>query len=80
MLLLPADAIKVRASHSYVLLAPAQPNGQPVEKEVKTGLSDGKHVEVLEGVSEKDRLLVVRIRASGSEGTSSPFMPFGRKR
>jgi macrolide-specific efflux system membrane fusion protein len=80
VLLLPADAIKVRGSHSYVLLAPAQPNGQPMEKEVKTGLSDGKHIEALEGVSEKDRLLVVRIRASGSEGTSSPFMPFGRKR
>jgi membrane fusion protein, macrolide-specific efflux system len=80
VLLLPAEALKVRAGRSYVLLAPAQPNGKPVEKEVRIGVSDGKHVEVLEGVKEKDRVLVVRIRASGSDGTSSPFMPFGRKR
>lgn len=79
VLLLPADAIKVRGSHSYVLLAPAQVNGKPMEKEVKTGLSDGKHIEVLDGVSEKDRLLVVRISTSSS-GASSPFMPFGRRR
>jgi len=80
VLLLPAEALKVRAGRSYVLLASVQPNGKPVEKEVRTGLSDGKHVEVLEGVTEKDRVLVVRIRASGSDGTSSPFMPFGRRR
>jgi macrolide-specific efflux system membrane fusion protein len=80
VLLLPAEALKVRAGRSYVLLAPVQPNGKPVEKEVRIGVSDGKHVEVLEGVKEKDRVLVVRIRASGSDGTSSPFMPFGRKR
>lgn len=79
VLLLPADAIKVRGGHSYVLLAPAQPNGKPVEKEVKTGLSDGKRIEVLDGVSEGDRLLVMRISTS-SGGASSPFSPFGRKR
>ncbi len=79
VLLLPADAIKVRGGHFYVLLAPAQPNGKPVEKEVKTGLSDGKRVEILGGVSERDRLLVMRISTSGG-GASSPFSPFGRKR
>ena len=77
--LLPADAIKVRGDHSYVLMAPAQPSGKPVEKEVKTGLSDGKRVEVLDGVSEGDRLLVMRISTSSSDA-SSPFMPFGRRR
>jgi macrolide-specific efflux system membrane fusion protein len=79
VLLLPADAIKVRGSHSYVLPAPAQPNGKPVEKEVKTGLSDGKHIEVLDGVAEGDRLLVVRI-STGTSSTSSPLNPFGRRR
>jgi macrolide-specific efflux system membrane fusion protein len=79
VLLLPADAIKVRGSHSYVLLAPAQPNDKPTEKEVKTGLSDGKHIEVLDGVAEGDRLLVVRI-STGGASASSPLNPFGRRR
>ncbi len=79
VLLLPADAIKVRGSHTYVLLAPAQANGTPVEKEVKTGLSDGKHIEVLDGVAEGDRLLVVRI-STGGPSASSPLNPFGRRR
>ena len=79
VLLLPADAIKVRGSHSYVLLAPAQPNGKPVEKEVKTGLSDGKRTEVLDGAAEGDRLLVVRI-STGGPSASSPLNPFGRRR
>ena len=80
VLLLPADAVKVRSGHSYVLLAPAQPNGKPVEKEVRTGVSDGKRTEVLDGVVEGDRLLITRISTGGSDATSSPFMPFGRKR
>ncbi|MBI3574917.1 MAG: efflux RND transporter periplasmic adaptor subunit [Gammaproteobacteria bacterium] len=78
VLLLPADAVKVRAGRSYVLLAPAQPNGKPVEKEVKTGLSDGKHIEVLDGAAEGDRLLVVRI-STGGASVSSPLNPFGRR-
>ena len=79
VLLLPADAIKVRGSRSYVLLAPVQPNGKPEEKEVKTGMSDGKHTEVLDGVAEGDRLLVVRI-STGGPSASSPLNPFGRRR
>jgi len=78
VLLVPADAVKVREGRSTVLLAPAQKNGKPVEQEIKTGLSDGKHVEVLDGVNEGQKLLVTRIRTGGS-GAANPFSPFGRR-
>jgi macrolide-specific efflux system membrane fusion protein len=81
VLLMPSNAVKVRDGHSFILLPSEKPNGAPVEKEIKTGLSDGKRIEVLEGVTEGEKLLAQRLRAGGSgDTTSSPFMPFGRKR
>jgi macrolide-specific efflux system membrane fusion protein len=79
VLLVPAEAVKVRDNRSYVLLAPDRPGGKPVESEIHTGLSDGKHLEVLDGVGEHQRLLVARIRAANSAG-GSPFSPMGRRR
>lgn len=78
VLVVPMEAVKVRDGRSLVLTAPAQKGGKPVEKEIKTGISDGKHIEVLEGVTEGERLLVVRLRTTNSTG-SSPFSPFSRK-
>lgn len=78
VLLAPADAVKVKAGRSTVLLAPATPGGKPAEAEIRTGLSDGKHIEVLDGLSDDQRLLVARIRAAGT-GSASPFNPFGRR-
>jgi membrane fusion protein, macrolide-specific efflux system len=79
VLLIPADAVKSRAGHTYVLTPPKKPNGAPVEKEVKIGLSDGKRVEVLEGVTEGQPLLVLRIQTGANAGGSNPFSPFGRR-
>jgi macrolide-specific efflux system membrane fusion protein len=78
VLLVPADAVKVHEGRSTVLLVPAQKNGKPVEQEIKTGLSDGKHIEVLDGLTEGQKLLVMRIRTGGT-GAANPFSPFGRR-
>ncbi|BAV34248.1 RND transporter [Sulfuricaulis limicola] len=81
VLLAPNAAVKSRNGDSYVLLAPAKPNGAPVEKRIKTGLSDGKQTEVLEGVTENEKLLAPQMQVGGRGDTaSSPLMPFGRKR
>lgn len=81
ILLVPSDALKSRDGHFYVLLPPEKPNGNPVERAIKTGLSDGKNTEILEGVTEGQKLLAVRLQTGGrSDATSSPLMPFGRKR
>ncbi|WP_372522753.1 efflux RND transporter periplasmic adaptor subunit [Sulfuricaulis sp.] len=81
VLLVPGDALKSRDGHMYVLLPPKKPNGSPIEKEIKVGLSDGKRTEVLEGVAEGEKLLALRLQTGArSDAASSPFMPFGRKR
>lgn len=80
-LLIPNAAVKSRNGDSYVLLAPAKPNAIPVEKRIKTGLSDGKHTEVLEGVTENEKLLAPQLQVGGrGETASSPLMPYGRRR
>jgi macrolide-specific efflux system membrane fusion protein len=78
-LLIPADAVKSRAGHTFVLVPPKKPKAPPVEQEVRLGLSDGKRVEVLDGVTEGQRLLVMRIQTGASGGGSNPFSPFGRR-
>lgn len=80
-LLVPSEAVKLRDGHFYVLLPPAKSNGAPAEKEIKTGLSDGKRTEVLEGVTEGEKLLAPHLRTSArTDATSSPLTPFGRRR
>ena len=81
VLLVPSEAVKLRDGNSYVLLAPAKPGGKPEEKRIKTGMSDGRNTEVLEGMSEGRKLLAQRLRTGGGSDTaSSPLMPFGRKK
>ncbi len=81
VLLVPSAAVKSHNGDSYVLLAPAKPSGTPVEKRVKAGLSDGKHTEVLDGVTEGEKLLALQLRVNGrAEAVSSPLAPYGRRR
>jgi macrolide-specific efflux system membrane fusion protein len=78
---LPSAAIRAREGRSYVLLAPPEKKAKPVEKEVQLGLSDGKRVQILSGVSEGDVVLVSEpMFTDGSAQGSNPFSPFARKR
>jgi macrolide-specific efflux system membrane fusion protein len=79
VLVVPAEAVKVRDGRSTVLTAAADKGGKPVEKEIKTGISDGKRIEVLEGITEGEKLLVARLRTTSSTG-SNPFSPFSSKK
>jgi macrolide-specific efflux system membrane fusion protein len=81
VLVLPSAAIRTRDGRSYVLLAPPEKKAKPVEKEVQLGLSDGKRVQILSGVSEGDVVLVSEPTfTDGSAQGSNPFSPFARKR
>ncbi|MCR4302512.1 MAG: efflux RND transporter periplasmic adaptor subunit, partial [Sulfuricaulis sp.] len=81
VLLVPSEAVKSRDGNAYVRLPPAKPNGKPEEKQIKTGMNDGRQTEVLEGINEGEKLLVQRLRTGGgSDAASSPLMPFGRKK
>jgi macrolide-specific efflux system membrane fusion protein len=49
-------------------------DGLPAEREIKTGLSDGKHTEVTEGLNDGDVVLIAEPKSGGSAGVN-PFMP-----
>lgn len=67
---------------SYVLIDSGDPDN-PAEQIVKTGISDGSYIEIIEGLEEGDEVLIqsIRINSSKSSGSSSPFTPsMGRGR
>lgn len=80
VLLVPSDAVKVRDGHAYVLPASGADGAAPSEREIRAGVSDGKHIEVLDGLADGERLLVPRLRTAGGRAESSPFAPFGARR
>ncbi len=80
-LIVPAEAVRDEGGKQMVSL-PSRDAGKPIAREVKTGLTDGKNIEILEGLAEGDRVRVPRVLTSKSadEQKSNPFMPFGRSR
>ncbi|MDD5165886.1 MAG: efflux RND transporter periplasmic adaptor subunit [Candidatus Omnitrophica bacterium] len=81
ILIIPAEAVHKIKGEDFVLVK--QNNSKvPLKVPVSLGISDDKHVEVLSGVNEKDRLLVTTkkyVLPNGTAGTN-PFMPFGNKK
>ena len=51
-LLVPAAAIHRERRKSYVMVPNPDAGGEPVQKEVKVGISDGKRVEIVSGLDE----------------------------
>jgi macrolide-specific efflux system membrane fusion protein len=66
------EALKIGETKTTVLLR--GPDGAPIEKEVTTGLSDGKRTEITEGLNDGDVLLIAQAKTKGAAGTN-PFMP-----
>jgi macrolide-specific efflux system membrane fusion protein len=62
-------------SVSYVLVASDDPDN-PEQVVVKTGVSDGSYIEIVEGLEEGDEILIRKINlGSGKSSGGSPFMP-----
>lgn len=83
VLLLPQAAIKSGEGGTQVLVPSADPDkkAKPDAKSVEIGATDGKRVEVVQGVSEGDTVLVPEVNMSqpGASG-GSPFSPMGQRR
>jgi macrolide-specific efflux system membrane fusion protein len=80
ILVIPVDAVYKENSESFVLIK--QNNSKvPLKVAVRLGISDDKNIEVISGLTEKDRIIAKTkkfILPKSSTG-SNPFMPF-RKR
>jgi len=78
-LLLPVSAVK-GAGDAAVVRATGS-DGFPADRSVRAGLSDGKRIEILEGLAEGDRVLVANGAAPAAvqESKSNPLSPMPRR-
>jgi macrolide-specific efflux system membrane fusion protein len=80
ILVIPVEAV-YKNGESYVLLK--QSNGkEPVKATVTLGITDDKNIEVISGVTEKDRLIVKSkkfVLPSSSTNGTNPFLPSRRR-
>lgn len=80
ILLIPLEAVYKERDGDYVLVS--QNNGaEPGKRAVQLGLSDDKNVEVISGVSEKERIILKTKKYSLPKSTTgvNPFMPSRRR-
>jgi macrolide-specific efflux system membrane fusion protein len=75
VLLLPVNAVKNREGHQFVMPAAQSAMGGPAEKEVETGLSNGKQVEIVSGLQKGDIVLVKQPKSGSAGNSSTPFGP-----
>jgi macrolide-specific efflux system membrane fusion protein len=76
-LTLPADAVERGADGAWVTVSR---RGGEEKRAVRLGISDGRKVEILDGVGEADTVLLRRkvyALPKGEEQRSSPLVPFG---
>ncbi|NLE64307.1 MAG: HlyD family efflux transporter periplasmic adaptor subunit [Elusimicrobia bacterium] len=73
-LLLPRDAVRQENGQSSVLV---ETDGKPERRGVVTGLSDEKNVQITEGLTTDDRVVIVpdKVSSTATRGTKNPFMP-----
>jgi macrolide-specific efflux system membrane fusion protein len=71
----PAEAVQTKAGARTVLVK--SPNGaDPAEREIQVGLTDGKRIQVLSGLTEGETVLTPQLeRKSANSGGTNPFMP-----
>ncbi len=76
-LLLPAAAVQSRNGKTVVLQHRRSKPGEVRFKSVKTGLQDEAHIEILEGLTDNDVVLLpdTSFVLPGKKGGSNPFMP-----
>ena len=82
VLFVPAEAVKFREGQKYVLAPGAKGEARPIEVEVKTGITDGKKVEITEGLNEGELVFVPQLKSKNDKaaGGASPFSPMGGRR
>lgn len=72
-LMLPAEAVQHAKRKTTVSLSGPKKSEKGETRDVKTGLTDGKHIEILEGLNEGDTVLIPVLTA----GAAQKVNPFG---
>ncbi len=81
VLFLPNAAVKIKDNKSIVVMPPENSLGKPVERAVETGLTDGKRIEIVNGLVDGDKVLMEKkVKVRNGSTSSSPFSPFAPRR
>ena len=76
VLYVATEAVSYEKGHAYVDLPAGEGSDQPPQvREIKTGLNDGKHVEVVSGLALNETVLIKQASTSATNQSSNPFMP-----
>ncbi|RZA24961.1 MAG: HlyD family efflux transporter periplasmic adaptor subunit [Proteobacteria bacterium] len=75
VLLVPTESIRSEEGKTFVMVKNPDPKGQPINKSIKIGITDGKKTEILEGVAEGEILLISDVSLDDPAKAANPFMP-----
>jgi len=78
VLLVPAHALHDDKGRKFVLVPDT--DGSSHEQAVEVGLSDGRQTEILSGLNEGDKVLIVQTKRDIKSSSSSPLAPGARPR
>ena len=82
VLLIPIEAVKQDKEGSFVFFSQGI-GKKPVRQEIKSGISDGKNIEIISGLGEEDKIIIKAQKYLPPKNTNSgsnPFMPSRRKK
>ncbi len=80
VLLVSAASVRREKGKTFVLIPNPEAPEEPLQKEVKLGITDGKKVEILDGVTEGQEIMTAALRSfAGKPGErgNNPYSPFG---
>lgn len=81
VLTLPASSVFGEGAKTFVRQNESPHGRKTINTPVKTGLSDGKNVEIVSGLKEGDQALISRVLLPESKNSGvNPFSPFRRKK
>lgn len=79
IIVVPTEAIKSSNGKSIVLMPGADKKN--IEREIETGITDGKKTEIVSGLEVGDKILIQQFKAKEQNaGGANPFSPMGRAR
>ncbi|OGR84246.1 MAG: hypothetical protein A2901_06860 [Elusimicrobia bacterium RIFCSPLOWO2_01_FULL_54_10] len=79
ILVLPQAAVRQGEGGSFVFIANGNSTKKKEKRQIKTGITDGKMIEITDGLAEGDKVLVADVKwdKGGGSQASSPLSPMG---
>lgn len=77
ILVIAAEAVRNEKGRRSVLVPAPEDPASPISRHIRTGITDGKMVEVVSGLAEGDKAVVRKLQAPGAvaDAKKNPFMP-----